>query len=219
MSMRQDSPKRARSGGARPHLPLLLTTSVLIASCGEGDDGYPSRDWSGRYATTVSEAATDCHGATGPPPMTGFILALEQARNNRVTVTMNPLIGLAGEFRGDRLEARNVVEGPVELPDSILARATVTDSLETIIYGLEADFSRNGFVGRYVIRAPDLRALVLEGKGSRCDYRYRLAGQRIREAGDMDLPPEFEPALPDTIADAAVDPPDASSPEEPAGPR
>lgn len=213
------NPATRRRGGRRALLPLGLATAVLIPGCGDGEDGYPSRDWSGRYATTVTEAATRCHGATAPPPMTGFILTLEQTRNNHATVTMNPIVRLAGEFRGDRLEARNIVQEPVELPDSIVARATEADSLDTITYDLEAEFSRNGFVGRYVIRAPDLRALVMEGEGSRCDFRYRLAGQRIREASGAGLPPGFEPALPDTVADAAVVPPDTSSPGEPAEPR
>lgn len=216
--MRQDSLMRGNSSACR-HAPLLLAMSVWIAACGEEDDAYPSRDWSGRYATTVSEAATDCHGATGPPPMTGFILTLEQTRNNQATVTMNPVVRLTGEFRGDRLEAGNIVEEPVELPDSILARASAADSLETITYALEADFSRNGFLGRYVIRAPDLRALVRDEEGRRCDYRYRLAGQRIREAVGTGLPPGFAPAFPDTVAAAAVAAADTSSPGEPAARR
>lgn len=205
-------------GRGRVVLALALAGSAM-AACGGGDDPYPSRDWSGRYATTVSESGTDCHGAAAPPSMTGFILVLEQTRNNRVTVTMNPVVRLAGAFTGDRLDAGNVVQEPVALPDSILARAAPADSLDTITYDLEADFARNGFVGRYVIRAPDLRALVTEGEGSRCEYRYRLAGQRIREAVEGTLPPGFRPQLPDTAADAAVRAADTASPAEPAAPR
>lgn len=172
----------------------------LIAGCGrEGGDAYPSGDWGGRYGTTVSQAATDCYGATAPPSMTGFILDLDHQRNNRATVTMNPVVRLAGEFHGDRLEAGNAVVAPVALPDSLLAGVTEADSIETITYRLEADFSRNGFVGTYVIRAPDLRALAAEGEAARCEYSYRLAGQRIREASEVELPAGFEPLLPETL--------------------
>ena len=195
---------------------VAFATLIGVASCSRDDGAYPSRNWNGRYGTTVSEAATDCHGAVAPPRMTGFIMNLEHHKNNRATVTMNPIVRLAGEFRGDRLEATNFVQEPVELPDSILARATEADSIETISYRLEADFSRNGFVGRYVIRAPDLRALVLEGEGGRCEYRYRLAGQRIREATEAGLPPGVRPKLPDTVA--PVDSANAASTRYPATP-
>ena len=208
-----------RGPGRGPVILALAVAGPAMAACGGGDDAYPSRDWSGRYATTVSEGATDCHGAAAPPSMTGFILVLEQTRNNRVTVTMNPVVRLAGAFTGDRLDAGNVVQEPVALPDSILARATAADSLDTITYDLEADFARNGFVGRYVIRAPDLRALVREGEGSPCEYRYRLAGQRIREAVEGTLPPGFRPQLPDTAADAAARAREPASPGEPSAPR
>ncbi len=191
----------------------MLALLLPVAGCGgDGEDGYPSGDWSGRYGTTISEAATDCYGATAPPAMTGFILDLEHHKNNRATVTMNPLVRLAGEFHGDRLEAMNLVETPIDLPDSLLARVTEADSLETITYRLEADFSRNDFVGTYVVRAPDLRALASEGDASRCEFRYRLAGQRIEETDDVGLPPGFEPLLPDTVpaADPAVAPADTA---------
>ncbi|MGH7564735.1 MAG: hypothetical protein ACREK5_09980 [Gemmatimonadota bacterium] len=199
--------------GERRLLAAVLAMLLPVAGCGgDGEEAYPSGDWSGRYGTTVSEAATDCHGATAPPAMTGFILDIEHHKNNRATVTMNPIVRLAGEFQGDRLEAMNVVRTPVELPDSLLARVTEADSIETITYRLEADFSREGLVGRYVIRAPDLRALVLEGEAARCQFRYRLAGQRIAEAGDEGLPPGFEPVLPDTLSadDPAVVPADTA---------
>ncbi|MGH7556501.1 MAG: hypothetical protein ACREMD_01710 [Gemmatimonadota bacterium] len=212
MSTGKTDPIRGRRPGERRLIGVALALLLPVAGCGDGNDVYPSGDWSGRYGTTVSQAATDCYGATAPPPMTGFILDLEHHRNNRATLTMNPVVRLAGEFDGDRLEAWNQVETPVELPDSLLARVTEADSLETITYRLEADFSRNGFVGRYVIRAPDLRALVSEGAASRCEFRYRLAGQRIREATESGLPPGFEPVLPDTAPanDPAVVPADTA---------
>ena len=166
--------------GGRAGIAGLLT----LAACGGGDERYPSRDWSGRYATQVVEASTDCQGAPAPPPMTGLILSLEHYDNNRATVQVTPVIRLAGAFEGDRLETGNLIQEPVSLPDTLLALLTPADSIETITYRFEADFERNGFQGRYVIRAPDLRALILEGAGKRCQIRYSLAGQRIREAAD-----------------------------------
>ena len=168
----------------------LLTT----VACGTGDEEYPSRDWSGRYATQVVEASTDCQGATSPPPMTGIILSLEHYDNNRAAVQMTPVIRLAGGFEGDHLESTNFIQEPVSLPDTLLVRTTPADSIETITYRFEADFERNGFQGRYVIRAPDLRALVLEGTGKRCQIRYTLSGQRIREASEQPVSASAPPA-------------------------
>ncbi len=165
--------------------PVALAATLLVAACGSGDEGYPSRDWSGRYATQVVESSTDCQGATAPPPMTGLILSLEHYNNNRATVQVTPLIRLAGGFEGDHLETTNFIQEPVSLPDTLLTRVTPADSIETVTYRFEADFERNGFQGRYVIRAPDLRALVLEGTGKRCQIRYTLSGQRIREASEQ----------------------------------
>jgi hypothetical protein len=167
-------------------IPVVLAAGLLAAvACGGGDEGYPSRDWSGRYATQVVEASTDCQGATAPPPMTGLILSLEHYDNNRVAVQMTPVIRLAGGFEGDHLETTNFIQEPVSMPDTLLARVTSADSIETITYRFEADFERNGFQGRYLIRAPDLRALVLEGTGKRCQILYTLSGQRIREASEQ----------------------------------
>ena len=167
-----------------------MSTAVAVGllsavACGGGDDGYPSRDWSGRYATQVVEASTDCQGATAPPPMTGLIVSLEHYDNNRAAVQMTPVVRLAGGFEGDHLETTNFIQEPVSLPDTLLARVTSADSIETITYRFDADFERNGFRGRYVIRAPDLRSLVLEGMGKRCQIRYTLAGQRIREVSEQ----------------------------------
>lgn len=167
-------------------VPIALAAALWTAAgCGGADPGYPSRDWSGRYATQVVESSTDCQGATAPPSMTGLILSLEHYDNNQVAVQVTPLIRLAGEFDGDHLETTNVIRESVSLPDTLLARVTAADSIETITYRFEADFERNGFQGRYLIRAPDLRALVLEGSGKRCQIRYVLSGQRIREASEQ----------------------------------
>ncbi|HKY61140.1 MAG TPA: hypothetical protein VJP59_09025 [Gemmatimonadota bacterium] len=174
--------------------PALAAGVLTAVACGSGDEGYPSRDWSGRYATRVVEASTDCQGATGPPPISGLILSLEHYDNNRAAVQMTPVIRLAGSFQGDHLETTHFIQESVALPDTLLARATPADSVETITYSFEADFERNGFQGRYVIRAPDLRALVLEGTGKRCQIRYTLSGQRIREASEQPATASGPPA-------------------------
>lgn len=171
-------------------MPSILVPAILVAglltlvACEGGDDGYPSRDWSGRYATRIVESSTDCQGAAVPPPITGLIISLEHYDNNQVAVQMTPVIRLAGGFEGDHLEATHLIREPISLPDTLLARATPADSIETVAYLFEADFEGNGFQGQYVIRAPDLRALVLEGTGKRCQIRYTFSGQRIQEASE-----------------------------------
>jgi hypothetical protein len=107
---------------------------------------------------------------------------------------MTPVIRLAGGFEGDHLETTNFIQEPISLPDTLLALVTSADSIQTITYRFEADFERNGFQGRYLIRAPDLRALVLEGTGKRCQIRYTLSGQRIREASEQPVTASGSPA-------------------------
>lgn len=168
-------------------MSTAVAAGLLSAVACGGDEGYPSRDWSGRYAAQVVEASTDCQGANAPPPMTGLIVSLEHYDNNRAAVQLTPVVRLAGGFEGDHLETTNLIQEPVSLPDTLLARVTTADSIEIITYRFEADFESNGFRGRYVIRAPDLRALVLEGMGKRCQIRYTLAGQRIREVSEQQV--------------------------------
>lgn len=169
---------------AKLFVALLAAGLLTAVACGTGGDGYPSRDWSGRYAARVMESSTDCQGATAPPPITGLIISLEHYDNNQAVVQMTPVVRLTGEFEGDRLETTQVIRESVSLPDTLLARVTPADSIEIITYRFEGDFERNGFLGRYEIRAPDLRALILEGTGKRCQIRYSLSGQRIREASE-----------------------------------
>lgn len=157
---------------------LWTLCAGLLAAC---ESGRPSRNWSGRYATRVVESSTDCVNADAPPPMAGFILDLTQQTDGTATVILNPLIQLGGRFDGDRLEAQAVVIEPIGLPDSIAARARPADSLETITYRLVAGLSEDGFEGEYVVRSPDLLALVHRDEGARCDYRYELRGERLGE--------------------------------------
>lgn len=157
---------------------LWAVCGGLVAAC---DGGPVLRNWSGRYAALVVESSTDCVDAEAPPPMPAFVLDLIQQTDDTVILTLNPLVQLGGRFDGDRLEAQAVVIEPVGLPDSIAERATPADSLETITYRFEAAFSESGFQGEYVVRSPDLLALVHRGEGARCDYRYELRGERLGE--------------------------------------
>lgn len=194
-----------------PHrrVPAFLAASLaLTAACGGGDgeEGYPSRNWSGAYAVRVVGSSTDCAGAEAPPPMSGFLMRLVHHTTNRVEVEMNPIVTLEGAFEGDRMTAGHAVEEPVSLPDSLLERATPTDSIETIRYALTADFEGDGFEGRYEIRAPDLRALV-EGRPARCSYRYRLAGTFFGEGvtAPAGRPATEAPAEPRSANPSAAD--------------
>ncbi len=151
----------------------------LLVACGSGSDEFPSSNWTGKYATRIVQSSTDCVDADGPPVMTGFIMDVVQLTTNKTTIKMNPIVEFKGEFVGDHVEATMHVDQPVSLPDSIVARATPADSLDVITYLLAADFESDGFEGVYVVRSPDLRALINHNRGGRCDFRYQLAGTRF----------------------------------------
>ncbi len=152
---------------------------VLLIACGSGPEKFPSSNWTGKYATRIVQSSTDCVDADGPPVMTGFIMDVIQLTTNKTTIKMNPIVELEGEFVGDHVEVSMRVDEPVSLPDSIVARAIPADSLDVITYSLVADFERDGFEGVYVVRSPDLRALINHNRGGRCDFRYQLAGTRF----------------------------------------
>lgn len=162
-----------------------ITISALclapLTACGSGSEEFPSSNWTGKYATRIVQSSTDCVDADGPPVMTGFIMDVIQLTTNKTTIKMNPIVELEGEFVGDHVEVSMRVDQPVSLPDSIAARATPADSLDIITYSLAADFDRDGFEGLYVVRSPDLRALINHNRGGRCDFRYQLAGTRFVE--------------------------------------
>lgn len=172
------------------HLSVMISPLCLglLVACGSGSDEFPSSNWTGKYATRIVQSSTDCADADGPPVMTGFIMDVVQLTTNKTTIKMNPIVELEGEFVGDHVEVTMQVDQPVSLPDSIIARATPADSLDVITYRLAADFERDGFEGVYVVRSPDLRALINHNRGGRCDYRYQLAGTRFvaiaPESGD-----------------------------------
>ena len=71
-------------------MSTAVAAGLLSAVACGGDEGYPSRDWSGRYAAQVVEASTDSQGANAPPPMTGLIVSHEHYDNNRAAVQLTP---------------------------------------------------------------------------------------------------------------------------------
>lgn len=156
---------------------LLVVVALLVGSCSQPESEFPSRDWSGSYATQVVESSTDCWGATNPPPMTGFTVQLTHLGSNDTVVKMSELISLAGFFTGDRMDAQTVIAQPISLPDSLTQAALPEDSLEMISYRLTAEFANGGFTGEYIVRSADLNELVDTGQGSRCEYRYSLKGE------------------------------------------
>jgi hypothetical protein len=163
---------------------------VWAVGCGSpGDDegpDFPSRDWSGPYALEVVESSTDCVGAEAPPPLGNTILEVRQSPDNDVILGVGPLVAMGGRFDGDEVEARGSVIQPIPLPDSLLARVSEADSLESIDYGMELRFAEDQtFAGRYVIRAPDLNALSSGSGAGRCEYVYEVRGAPvIEEAGE-----------------------------------
>lgn len=158
----------------------IAAAALWCAACGgsgaEEEAGFPTRDWSGPYAVQVDEATTDCVGADAPPPLEDLVLDIEQSVENDAVVRVGPLIALGGRFDGDRLDAIGTISEPVSLPDSMLARATSADSLETITYELHATFEGEGFRGTYRIGAPDLVALARGTGDFRCEYAYEVRG-------------------------------------------
>ena len=165
--------------------PLLFVFVFLVAAaCGAPDDGaeeagFPSRDWSGPYALTAVESSTDCAGAEAPPPLTDAVLDVQQSTDNAAVARIPPLVEMGGRFDGDRLEAAGSINQPISLPESLAGRAAPEDSLDTIGYVLQAEFSEDGLTGRYSIRAPDLNALSAGSGPGRCGYVYELRGRPL----------------------------------------
>lgn len=166
-----------RRSGVRGAMAIALAGAV-VAACGGGGADFPSRDWTGHYQSTMSGSKTDCEGAPLPPPLSGFTLTLEQTPDNRATVRMGTFVRLDGTFHGDSLVATRTLEAPIDLPDSLRARVTPADSIETIGYEFRAALADSAFTGRYVIRAPDLRALSGGGEAVRCSYTYEVRGRQ-----------------------------------------
>lgn len=168
----------------------IVAALISATACGSpGDDGeqaFPSQDWSGSYALEVVESSTDCVGAEAPPPLGDAALDVRQSVENEATVQIGPLFALSGRFDGDALEAGGSIVHPIPLPDSLAARASAQDSLETIAYTLEATFAEDGtLAGRYVIRAPDLNALSRGTGAGRCELVYEVRGTPLMGGPDQ----------------------------------
>ncbi|MBW3660637.1 MAG: hypothetical protein KY397_03275 [Gemmatimonadetes bacterium] len=161
---------------------VLAALAAAGLGCADGDDpDYPSKEWSGWYQSRMTGSSTDCHGADLPPPMSGFTMTVEHHANNRASVRMGTFVGLSGEFAGDTLRATTSFDVPIQLPDTLVARATPADSLDTVAYRLDAVFADSTFTGSYVIRTPDLNALARRQGPGRCAYRYELSGVEVED--------------------------------------
>lgn len=164
----------------------LALAIIWVVGCGSPGDGeepdFPSRDWSGSYALGVVESSTDCAGAEAPPPLGNIVLEVRQSQDNDAVLQVGPLVAMGGRFDGDEVEARGSVVQPIPLPDSLLARVSEADSLESIDYAMELRFAEDQtFAGRYVIRAPDLNALSSGSGAGRCEYVYEVRGAPVIE--------------------------------------
>lgn len=194
--------------------PLAMAT--LLACGGDEEEGYPSRDWTGRYATRTLDSSTDCTGVDLPPPVTGFFLALDQHPNNRATLRLNPLVAMTGEFEGDHLEAEGRVQADIDLPEQMLQRSDA-DSVDLTTYALSADFEGVGFEGTYTIRSADIRAIA-DGRGPvRCTHRYELRGRTLRSLSPDELEDAPTPATGGRRRPGAT--PDETPPPSGDGPR
>ena len=177
-------------------LALALAWSAACGSPGDDEEpDFPSRDWSGAYALEVVDSSTDCAAAQAPPPLGNTVLEVRQSPDNDAVLGVGPLVAMGGRFDGDEVEARGSVNQPISLPDSLLARVSEADSLESIDYAIELRFEADDrtFTGRYVIRAPDLNALSSGSGTGRCEYVYDVRGAPViegagEESGDGVLP-------------------------------
>jgi hypothetical protein len=121
-------------------------------------------------------SSTDCQGAEAPP-LGDVILDVRQSVENVVTLQMGPVVSMTGTLDGDALSASGSISQPIPLPDSLVARATPADSLETITYALDGTFAADStLTASYVIRAPDLIALSRGTGAHRCGQTYELEG-------------------------------------------
>jgi len=164
------------SGTIRPTAGAAALLCAIACGGTDQEGAFPSRDWSGPYAVRAVESSTDCLGAEAPPPLGDLVFDVRQTIGNEASLGIGPLISLTGRFEGDELEAAGEITQGLELPDSLIARASAIDSLETIAYRLAAKFAGDSLRGRYLIRAPDLVALARGSGKHRCEYVYELLG-------------------------------------------
>lgn len=193
-------------GASRACRVVLVLAGVAFAACGRDD--FPSRDWSGSYLTRMVASSSDCHEAPVPPPMPEFIVELEQERDNLAILWINPVVQLTGAFEGDHLAVTGARVDSVGLPDTLAQRIQPADSFETVAYDFRGEFENWRFRGEYVIRSPDIRALVKGLRPLRCTLRYELEGARFEPPALSEQPwlrdLEAGAAAPAVPADTAV---------------
>jgi hypothetical protein len=82
-----------------------IAVLLLLGGCSRSDrPDWPARNYSGTYAVTARVTANDCPTPVFAPDDT-LAFALLQSRRNQARVDIAPVASLAGDFRGDRLEA------------------------------------------------------------------------------------------------------------------
>lgn len=178
---------------------VLAAVPILALGCGDGEPtGYPTREWSGWFQSHMTDSSTDCWGADLPPPLKGFTMTVQHHLNNRADVRMGTFVSLSGAFEDDSLHATTSFDVPVALPDSIAARVTPEDSIDTVTYRLDAVFADSAYAGTYVVRTPDINALSRGESPGRCSYRYRIEGVEVE-----DLPTVGEDESPGVPGDDA----------------
>jgi hypothetical protein len=167
---------------------LAAAALLHVVGCGgdDADEAFPTQNWSGVYAIQVQESSTDCEGAKGPPPLGGLMLEVRQTLDNEVGVSLGPVVSLLGRMSGDALVASGDISQPISLPESLLGRATASDSLETIGYRLDVTFESEYLEGRYQVRAPDLVALARGAEKRRCSYDYQIRGVPLSRVGPLE---------------------------------
>ena len=177
---------------------VAVVAGLAFAACG-GD--YPSRDWSGDYLISMVGSSSDCHEATVPPPMPQMVVELDQKSDNSATLMLNPFVPLEGAFRGDELVVTGSSVEALSLPDTLRRRIEPADSFDTVAYAFRGEFDDWRFRGQYVIRSPDVRALVRGARPLRCTIRYELAGVRF-EPPAISEQPWIQGLQPDTAPPA-----------------
>lgn len=196
----------------------ILAVMALVVAC---ESEYPSRDWSGSYLTRVVGSSSDCYEVPVPPEIPQVVAELEQKSDNQATLWLNPLVQLAGAFEGDELAVSGAIVDPLTLPDTLAGRIGPADSFDSVVYDFHGEFDDWRFRGEYVIRTPDIRALVRGVQPLRCTLRYELVGERF-DPPRLSEQPWLE-GLADTTtgsADTSAGAGDTTAARgEPAGPR
>jgi hypothetical protein len=162
-------------------LSLPAACSALAVACSEEPGGrWPERNYSGLYAASARAVADDCEMPVFAPADT-LQLMLVHAPDNRARVRLSPVIGLAGAFQGDRLEAYAAVPVPVAPATPTAAperspRATRSGvpSPDSLRYRLRLDFAGRSFRGEYRVEQPPMLDRLRA-----CSQRFELVGEEL----------------------------------------